>query len=77
MFALIAEDELYFRIDELIKEDYESYESKPFVYTGMKKPVALPYMTLPEEILENPQELPHWIEKAYKTALKHKKPKKK
>ena len=77
MFACIVENQIYFRVDELTKKDFESYGSKPFVYKGMKKPVVMPYLTLPEEILENNEKLPQWIEKAYLTSLKYKKPKKK
>lgn len=76
MFALIADNELYFRVDEETEKAFLRYESKRFIYDGMKKPVSLPYQTLPEEILENSQELPQWIETAYQTALKHKKPQK-
>ncbi len=77
IFAVIVENELYFRTDEDTKQAFEAYESKPFVYEGMKKPVKMPYHRIPEEILENSDELPYWIERAYQTSLKHKKPKKK
>lgn len=78
MFALIADNELYFRVDQESEKAFIEYSSKRFVYDGMKnKAVSLPYFTLPEEILESYTELPRWIETAYKTALKHKKVKKK
>ncbi len=77
MFACIVENQLYFRIDEETQKNFEHYGSKPFIYNGMKKPVRMPYFTLPEEILENSNELPQWIETSYLTALKHKKPKRK
>jgi DNA transformation protein and related proteins len=73
MFALIADNQLYFRVDEITSKDYEPYNSEPFVYEGMKKPVTLPYLTLPIDILENSQELPEWIKRAYQTSLRHKK----
>ena len=77
MIGCIIQDELYFRIDEHTKKEYEAYDSKPFIYEGMKKPVTLPYYAVPGEILENPELLPMWIDTAYQTAVKHKKPKKK
>ena len=75
IFALIAENRLYFRADDLNRKDYESYDSEPFTYQGMGKPVVMPYMSLPDEILENPKKLPSWINKAMDTSLRHKKKK--
>jgi len=77
MLGVIVENELYFRIDEATKKEFEKYDSKPFTYQMKDKLVTLPYLTVPEEILENSDQLPLWIERAYQTALKHKKPKKK
>ncbi len=77
MFATIVDNELYFRIDDLNRHEYEACSMKQFIYQGMKKPISLPYFTLPEDILENASLLPQWVEKAYQAALRHKKPKKK
>jgi DNA transformation protein and related proteins len=73
MFASIVEDRLYFRVDAFNREDFTPYGSEPFIYRGMKKPLTLPYLNLPEDILENPQELPLWIQKARQAALRSKK----
>jgi len=73
IFAIIVENQLYFKVDDLTKEDFEAYDSRYFVYTGKTKQVTMPYMTLPESILENRDELPLWIEKAYEVSLRHKK----
>ncbi len=75
IFALIAENRLYFRADDLNRKDYEAYDSQPFVYQGMRKPVTMPYMNLPDEILENSKELPRWINKAVDSSLRNKKKK--
>ena len=72
IFATIIENQLYFKVDVQTRGDFEEYDSKPFVYTGKNKPVTMPYMTLPEVILENQEELPLWIEKAYQVSLRHK-----
>ena len=69
MFACIVEGELYFRIGESNKKDYEKHGSKSFTYDGGKRPVVMPYMTLPEEIFENPLQLKKWIEKASEASL--------
>jgi DNA transformation protein len=73
IFAIIAYDQLYFRIDEITRAEYESYGSELFVYEGKTKTVTMPYATLPIDILENPKELPEWIKRAYQVSLRHKK----
>ncbi len=76
MFACIVEGELYFRIGDSNRKDYEKYGSKPFTYDGGKRPVVMPYMTLPEEIFAHPRHLRTWIEKAREAAFLSKQKKK-
>ncbi len=73
IFAIIVEDQLYFKIDDITRGDFEAYDSQQFVYEGKSMTVAMPYMTLPESILENRDELPLWIEKACQVSLRSKK----
>ena len=77
IFSILIGEQLFFRVDQSNIQDYEHYKCKPFVYEGKNKPVALPYMTLPEEILNNPKELPKWIEKSLHTSLKNRSSKRK
>ena len=72
IFASIVEDELYFRVDASNRADYEPYGSRPFVYEGSGKPVTMPYLTLPQEILQDREQLKQWIQKAYRASLQHK-----
>lgn len=71
IFASLVNGKLYFRIDETNEKDYEAYDSEPFIFEGGKKPAVMPYLTLPEEILENPKQLPRWIEKARQASLRY------
>ena len=66
VFALVAFDELYFKVGDRNRADYESTESHPFVYDGFKKKkkVTMPYWLLPLEIMENPSEIEEWVEKS-------------
>ena len=41
------------------------------IYEGKTKKVAMPYMSVPESILENSTTLPDWIKKSYEVALRH------
>ncbi len=72
IFGAIIENHLYFRVDETNKSDYEAYQSQPFIFEGQKKPVRMPYMTLPDEIFENQVLLKVWIQKALEASLRHK-----
>lgn len=72
IFGLIADGELYFKVDESNIEDYRKRGSHPFVYKGKSKQVTMSYWTLPEEIFENREELLEWIEKSTQASLKKK-----
>ncbi|MCB2109047.1 MAG: TfoX/Sxy family protein [Rhodobacteraceae bacterium] len=74
MFGLIAGDELYFKVDDSNRPDFEARKAKPFVYQSAgRKPVSMSYWRVPDEILEDGDELKTWAMKAYDVALKAKK----
>lgn len=73
MFGLIAFDELYLKVDDTNRGDYEARKSHPFVYEGKGKPMTMSYWRIPDDVLEDPDELKTWAMKAYDVALKAKK----
>lgn len=74
MFGLIALDVLYFKVDDGNRPDYEARKSAPFVYQGKGKPVAMSsYWRVPDDVLEDPDELKTWAMKSYDVALKTRK----
>ena len=75
IIGIILERQLYFKMDDTSRGDFEAYSSQQFIYAGKTKSVAMPYMQLPESILENSELLPEWIEKAYHVSLRHRKAK--
>lgn len=79
IIGIIVESQLYFKIDDSTRADFEAYGSKPFIYEGKAKTVTMPYMQLPESILESREQLAQWIERAHQASLRHQKskPKKK
>lgn len=77
MFACIVEKELYFRCNAHSQKKFEQLGCKQFIFESAgRRPIALPYFTLPDEILKNPRELPKWIQEAYLISLQNKKKKK-
>ena len=80
IFAIIIEDTLYFKVDDTNRPDYESAGSEPFTYEakGGKKH-SLSYWQIPSEVMDDPEALAQWAEKAYQVGLRaaKNKPKKK
>lgn len=71
MFALIAEGELYFKVDDSQKNTYLGFGSRPFVYEKEGKPQELSYYFIPEEVQENNSLFRELAEVAYELALKN------
>lgn len=78
-FAIIAYETLYFKVDESNRPDYEQAGMKPFTPFPDKGHI-MGYYQLPEEVLEDTEELKSWVTKALEVAErtgKRRKPKKK
>lgn len=66
VFALIAFNKLFFRVDDTSRKEYEKKESAPFTYTMKgKKQIMNSYWELPVDILEDRQKIKRWAQKAY------------
>lgn len=70
MFALIADDVLYYKVGPDNQSDYEGAGSEPFTYSGKTKPIQMSYWQVPEDVLEDSDDLRDWTLKAYDVALK-------
>lgn len=66
-FAIIADETLYFKVDESNRPDYEKAEMKPFAPFPDKEHI-MGYYQLPEEILDDVDELKSWVSKAVDVA---------
>jgi len=63
IFGLLADDVLYFKVDNSNKSDYEQAgmeQFKPFAH----KPMVMPYFEVPVEIVEDKELLADWARKA-------------
>lgn len=70
MFALIAEDQLYFKTDAHNVAQFERAGSRPFVYESQTRTVQMSYWSAPEACLESPAEMREWCQSAYAAALR-------
>ncbi len=69
MFALVADDTLYLKVDEHNRPDYEAHALPAFTYERAGKRIALLYFRIPDEALNGEVELRRWAEAAYRAAL--------
>ncbi len=72
-FALMADDRLYFKVDDSNRGDYEAKGMGAFHPFGDER--AMGYFEVPEDALEDPEELAQWMTRAIKVAAS--KPRKK
>ena len=74
-FALMAEDRLYFKVDDSNRPDFEKAGMEPFRPYGDDR--AMKYFEVPVDVLEYADLLRGWAEKAISVARSAKKSKKK
>jgi DNA transformation protein and related proteins len=77
MFALIAYDQLYFKVDDGNRTAYEDTGLPHFIDTDKGKPIRMPYREAPSEGFDDPDILCAWAREAYAAALRTEKPKRK
>lgn len=68
-FALIADDVLYFKVDDSNRLDYEAVGMGPF-RPFPDKPDVMQYYEVPADVLENTGNLSEWAQKALHVAQK-------
>ena len=69
-FALIAEDRLYFKVDDSTRPDFERLGMEPFRPFGEDS--AMGYYEVPADVVEDAGQLEPWMRKAIAVASKAK-----
>jgi len=70
MFALIANETLYLKVDDRNRPDFEAAGTSPFTYArGDREGSLKSYYEAPADILEDPADLADWARKAFDAAL--------
>jgi DNA transformation protein and related proteins len=70
MFALIARETIFMKVDESNRADYEAEGAAQFTYESPSgKIVEFGYFELPERLLDEPDELVRWARKSVGVAL--------
>lgn len=72
-FALIAEDRLYFKVNDSTRPDFERLGMEPFRPFGEEH--AMGYYEVPARVLEDPHQLETWLRQAIDVARQARKAK--
>ena len=75
MFALIADEVVYFKVDAQSQPDFEAAGGEPFVYVKNGKPMTMSYWRLAEPCPTADGDLWRWSHLAHQAAQRQKRPK--
>ncbi|MBX3579798.1 MAG: TfoX/Sxy family protein [Rhizobiaceae bacterium] len=66
--AVEVDGDILLKADATSAPDFKAAGSTQWTYEGKKKPVAMPYWSIPDEALDDPDELRQWTRKAFEAA---------
>lgn len=69
-FAIEADGEIYLKADRHTAPRFQEAGSRPFIYQGKNRPIAISYWRLPDQALEDADELVFWAKSALEAALR-------
>ena len=70
MFAIVMEQRLYLKVDEVNRPEFEALGLAPFTYAMKGKEVALSYWAAPDSIFDAPEHAVHWAKSSWDAALR-------
>jgi DNA transformation protein len=71
IFAIVVDDTLYLKTDGDNRAEFAAQGLEPFVYAGRNGDrTAMSYHRAPEEALENPDAMAHWLRSAMGASLR-------
>ena len=70
MFALIADDRLYFKADDTTRAGFEAKGLRPFTYGARGKTMTMQYYEAPPDVFEEQAAMRIWVQKAYGAAVR-------
>ena len=73
MFAVLADDVAYLKVDDSSRDDFLRAGSAPFEpYPEKIKTTIRTYFEIPADVMENPDELARWAQRSWLVARKKK-----
>lgn len=75
MFAMVADEVLYLKVDDTNRQEFEAEQCDPFTYERDGKRMAMSYYEAPATALDDPAVLAAWGERSLSIARAAKRPK--
>ena len=72
MFAIIVDDQLYFKTDDTNRKDFKRSGSCPFIYQSRGRSVTMSYWEVPAKVMDDRNEITEWAERSWKINSKTK-----
>lgn len=70
MFALVADEVIYLKVDADIEATFRERGLQPFTYEKKGKAMQMSYWQAPDEIYDDPEEAVLWARRSYEAALR-------
>ena len=70
MFAIVVDNRLYLKTDDINRPEFEAQGLAPFTYPMKGKTVALSYWSAPDAIFDEPTEAVRWARSAWEAAAR-------
>ncbi len=70
IFGIIANDELYFKVDQSNIELYKKYQSEAFTFKAKGRVSKMSYWKVPLLVMEDEAQLKNWLDQSYNISLK-------
>ena len=72
IIAIELRDEMMLKGDEELAAELEAAGCRRWIYAHRQsgRPVPMPYWTVPEEALDDPEEMARWARKSYEAGLR-------
>jgi DNA transformation protein len=75
-FAIIVDDKLYFKADQVTCREFTARGLSPFTYTARGKTITMQYYEAPPEVFEESEAMQYWAQRAVGAATRAKSSKK-
>lgn len=72
MFAIIADETLYLKVDDSNRGAFEAESMGPFTYHAKDRVNTMSYWEVPERLYDDPEEFTDWARGAFAVAFKGK-----
>lgn len=72
ILALEVDGEILLKADAKSADAFTAAGSRQWVYEGKSKPAKMPYWSIPDEALDDPDEMKKWVMLAWEAALRAK-----